>query len=558
MLSFATAFMPLETGDQPQSGVAEETVRNALDIASLLVGVVTGIVAGFLAAAILSGFFKRVLRRSPAGSALVKRVRTPLYWTAMFWGAWIGLQVTLLDTDLANWSNGALVGTVSHGILILAIFGITWIGYAAAWVFEDAAKVRQNIDQGRARRFETQAQVVRRLTQVVVAIIGICVILGTFEAARQAMTTLLASAGLISVIAGLAAQQTLSNVFAGIQLAFTDAIRVGDVVVANDKNESGAIEEITLSYIVVRLWDERRLIIPSTYFTSTTFENWTRRASAQLGTVLIQLDWAAPMTLVRAKVEQILSATDLWDGRTWAVQLTDVDASTITVRVLVSAENSGNLWDLRCHIREELVSWIVNEEPWARPSTRIQPMQTISVEADKSREKMAALAAELSTIAEDEVGPTDTVTRGSAVVAAAAASAAADDDPQEATHAARLFAARRKYKRARRRAMADRQRDLAEGVALEPGTETKVMSATALQQALAARSSDGELTQTSSGRGERLFSGSPDAEERSEIYAGPGEEALAEREAVAQRRKREAMGGDQAENHDEDQRDKLN
>ncbi|MDC4233482.1 mechanosensitive ion channel family protein [Actinomyces sp. B33] len=553
--------------DAPQSGAAEETVANALDIMSLLLGCAIGVVIGFVGAAILSGVFTRVLRRSPAGSALVKRIRTPLYWTCMTWGAWIGLQITLQDTDLSTWSNGALVAITSHGLLVLAIAGMTWIAYAAAWVFEDAARARLAIDQGRARRFETQAQVLRRLVQVIVVIIGLCVILGTFEAARQAMTTVLASAGLLSVVAGLAAQQTLGNVFAGVQLAFTDAIRVGDVVVVNDKGESGAIEEITLSYVVVRLWDERRLIVPSTHFTQTPFENWTRRASAQLGTVLIHLDWTAPMTLVRDRVEQILAATDLWDGRTWAVQVTDSDASTITVRILVSARNSGDLWDLRCHIREQLVSWVVSDEPWARPAVRIQPQETVSVPHDASRERMAVLAAELSAIAADPSAPGDEQDRETAVARADAAAAQADENPSDAAHAARLLAARRKAKRARRRTMEDRRRALAHASDEPTGTpadaQTQLMSETALAAALrdgppvllnppadvptgdlpvlqAPRQSSDEAAErtvtTTSGRGERIFSGSPDADERSEIYAGPGDEALAEREEIARRR----------------------
>ena len=157
------------------------------------------------------------------------------------------------------------------------------------------------------------------------------------------------------MIFGLAAQQTLGNVFAGLQLAFTDAIRMGDVVIASDKQETGSVEEITLSYVVVRIWDERRLIIPCRYFTQTPFENWTRRAAAQLGTVELKLDWSAPMTLIRTKVEQLLTATDLWDGRTWAVQITDSDEYTVTVRILVSAANSGNLNDLRAYLREQVL-----------------------------------------------------------------------------------------------------------------------------------------------------------------------------------------------------------
>ena len=594
--------------DGAQSGVAEVAVSNAIDIASLLLSAAVAAVIGFVVAAFVSALLGRTFRRWQVGAALVKRIRTPLYVTAMVWGAWIGLDWRLQEADLTKWSNGALVSSALHGLLILAIVAMTWILYSAAWVFEDAARLRNRADQGRSRRFATQAQVLRRLTQVLVVIVGICVILGTFAAARQAMGTLLASAGLMSVIAGLAAQQTLGNVFAGIQLAFTDAIRVGDVVVANAKGESGAIEEITLSYVVVRVWDERRLIIPSTYFTSTTFENWTRRAAAQLGTVEVQLDWSAPMALIRQKVEQILTSTDLWDGRTWNVQMTASDTSTVTIRILVSAENSGNLWDLRCHLRERLIEWIVAEEPWTRPSTRIQTYQGTPVAHDTSRAQVAAFAAELRSIAGDTSVPLGHES-GNTAIEDARHALEGEDAGIDAEHAARMVAARRKAKRARRRAMADRIRDLAEAgdrgeASPRDDSSTQVMTRGTLQKVLeavakgvqpgaeessspvpgtqgvtdtgaisarelsekngsastseqAATSSQGKnisseskeseskepdaitMTLTTSGKGERLFSGSPDAEERSAIFAGPGEDALAEREATRQRRERE-------------------
>ncbi len=355
----------------------------------------------------------------------------------------------------------------------------------------------------------------------------------------------------------LAAQQTLGNVFAGLQLAFTDAIRVGDVVVAGDKHETGSVEEITLSYVVVRIWDERRLIIPSRYFTQTPFENWTRRAAAQLGTVELKLDWSAPMTLIRAKVEQLLTATDLWDGRTWGVQITDSDEYTVTVRVLVSAKNSGHLSDLRAYIREQLISWIVTEEPWARPAQRIEPRQTVTVEQDMSRERIARLAAELAGISgTNEAGaasgasashtgaPASAGEQSGAATGGAASAISASGDaataPKDPVHAARMVAARRKAKRARRRAMADRQRELAEGGPSASRDETQVISKSALRKIIeAAGNANPQLTQTltatSVGRGERFFSGSAEAEARAAALEGPGEEAYAEREAEARR-----------------------
>ena len=318
------------------SGITQAAVDNALNVASLVFATLVGAAIGFFVALVIAIIVRPIARRSRYFAAIVKRVRTSFYLTALSWGAWIGLQVMLVNTTLSDWSNGGLVGFASHVLLIVSILTTTWMIYNCAWIFEDATQIRQARDGGVSRKFETQAQIIRRLLQVLIIIVGVCFALFTFDAARQAMTTVLASAGLISVIAGLAAQQTLGNVFAGIQLAFTDAIRVGDVVVAGGTNApSGKVEEITLSYIVVRLADERRLIVPSTYFTSNTFENWTRRAAKQLGSVELKLDWAAPMTLIRNQVQKLLLATDLWDGRSWAVQVADSDATTITVSRLI-------------------------------------------------------------------------------------------------------------------------------------------------------------------------------------------------------------------------------
>lgn len=240
---------------------------------------------------------------------------------------------------------------------------------------------------GRARRFETQAQaVVRRLVQLIVVIIGIVAILSTFAAARQAMTTLLASAGLISVIAGPAAQQTLGNVFAGIQLAFTDAIRVGDV---SRRQRQGGIGRDRGDHPVLR----RRAPVgraaahhPLDLFhprRPRELDAGPRPSSAPSRS---NLDWAAPMALIRQKVESLLQATDLWDGRTWNVQMTGSDTSTVTVRILVSAKNSRAACGIcAAGLREHIIAWVVAEEPRARPATRIQPQAEVAVPVDTSR-----------------------------------------------------------------------------------------------------------------------------------------------------------------------------
>ena len=537
----------------PQSG-AEAAVVTTIDFTLLILGPIVGAFVGVVISVVMSALLRKAFAKAATASSILARVRRPGHFTFAAWGAWAGLGIALVNPNLSDWNGTSITTFLMHVLLILALACLTWMAYAAAWVFEDAARARQESDQGRSRRFETQAQVLRRLTQSIIVVVGVVAIIGTFEVARQAMTTVLASAGVLSVIAGLAAQQTLGNVFAGLQLAFTDAIRVGDVVVAGDKHETGSVEEITLSYVVVRIWDERRLIIPCRYFTQTPFENWTRRAAAQLGTVELKLDWSAPMTLIRTKVEQLLTSTDLWDGRTWGVQITDSDEYTVTVRVLVSAKNSGHLSDLRAYLREQLISWIVTEEPWARPAQRIEPRQTVTVEKDMSRERIARLAAELAGISgtNEAVAATgvssahpvagERTAAGSATGGAASAAGAmpAGVSPKDPAHAARMVAARRKAKRARRRAMADRQRELAEGGPTASRDETQVISKAALRKIIeAAGNANPQLTQTltatSIGRGERFFSGSADADERAAALEGPGEEAYAEREAEVRR-----------------------
>lgn len=551
----------------PQSG-AEAAVATTIDFTLLILGPIVGAFVGVVISVVMSVLLRKAFAKAATASSILARVRRPGHFTFAAWGAWAGLGIALVNPNLSDWNGTSITTFLMHVLLIVALACLTWMAYAAAWVFEDAAKARQDSDQGRSRRFETQAQVLRRFTQGIVVVVGVVAIIGTFEVARQAMTTVLASAGVLSVIAGLAAQQTLGNVFAGLQLAFTDAIRVGDVVVAGDKQETGSVEEITLSYVVVRIWDERRLIIPCRYFTQTPFENWTRRAAAQLGTVELKLDWSAPMTLIRTKVEQLLTSTDLWDGRTWGVQITDSDEYTVTVRVLVSAKNSGHLSDLRAYLREQLISWIVTEEPWARPAQRIEPRETVTVEKDMSRERIARLAAELAgisgtneAVAATGVSPAHPVAgertaAGSATGGAASAAGAipAGVSPKDPAHAARMVAARRKAKRARRRAMADRQRELAEGGPAASRDETQVISKAALRKIIeAAGNANPQLTQTltatSIGRGERFFSGSADADERAAALEGPGEEAYAEREAEA-RRAQERREGHKNRNSD--------
>jgi small-conductance mechanosensitive channel len=178
----------------------------------------------------------------------------------------------------------------------------------------------------------------------------------------------LASAGLIGLVAALAAQSTLGNVFAGLHVAFGNSLRLDDVVVV--EGEWGRIEEITLSYVVVRVWDDRRLILPSSYFTTTPFQNWTRSSSAMIGTIELDVDWTVSVDKMRDAARQAVQADDLWDHRAFGWQVTEATGGLIRVRIMVRAADSSMLWDLRCIVREQMVSWLQQEQPSALPRRR--------------------------------------------------------------------------------------------------------------------------------------------------------------------------------------------
>jgi hypothetical protein len=226
-----------------------------------------------------------------------------------------------------------------------------------------------------ARKTQTQLAIVRRLAVAAVMIVAAASILMTFEGVQAIGASLFASAGLVSLVAGLAAQSTLANVFAGVQLAFSGAIRVDDVVIA--EKEWGNIEEITLTYVVVRIWDDRRLVLPSTYFTTTPFENWTRSSTELFGSVELDLDWRVSPAAMRQHLEVILAATDSWDGRASVLQVTDATGGMVRVRILVTAADAGQLFDLRCFVREEMVSWVHTHDPAGMPRSRVQLLEEV-------------------------------------------------------------------------------------------------------------------------------------------------------------------------------------
>jgi small-conductance mechanosensitive channel len=260
---------------------------------------------------------------------------------------------------------------IMHVLVILSIAAFAWLVAALVLVLEDFALSRWRTDVPdnlKRRRFKTQVVILRRVSVAAIVIITVGIILMTIPGIRALGASLLASTALISVVAALAAQSTLGNVFAGLQLAFSDAVRVDDVVVV--EGEWGRIEEITLTYVAVQIWDDRRLLLPTSYFTTKPFQNWTRTGSAVLGTAEIDVDWSVPVEALRKELREVCVGSELWDGRVCVLQVTDAVGGNIRLRALVSAADAPALWDLRCLVRERLVAYVWEHHQDAIPRTR--------------------------------------------------------------------------------------------------------------------------------------------------------------------------------------------
>ncbi|WP_253908555.1 mechanosensitive ion channel family protein [Arthrobacter sp. H41] len=300
-----------------------------------------------------------------------RRARTPLRAVLGITAIRIALDVT---AGRMPW-----FGPVSYLLVLGLIAALAWLAAMLLLLIETVLLRKygsETRDHRRMSRLKTQIMLARRVGVAVIITLAVATVLLTIDEVRALGAGILASAGLISIVAGLAVQSSLSNVFAGVQLAFTDAIRVDDVVVVEDK--MGTIEEITMTYVVVQVWDERRLILPSTYFTSTPFENWTRRRSELLGTVELDLDWSAPIDAMRGHLHSILEGTDLWDGRTATLQVTEAVNGLIRARVLVSAADSGAIWDLQCLVREAMVVFLQDGYPATLPRQRWETVHAVS------------------------------------------------------------------------------------------------------------------------------------------------------------------------------------
>jgi hypothetical protein len=515
--------------------IPEETVQSTVSLTVTLAWAAAALVAAYLVVTIVSAIIHRIARRRPLLRDMSVRLRRPLRVLLMVVAVWIAFRLSAHQDE-------AWYDPLRHGLLIATILASAWLVGAMAFVVEDRtlARISHSSDDRHARRVQTQISVVRRVTVAVIAVLAVGAVLLTFPAMRAAGASILASAGLLSLVAGLAAQSSLANTFAGMQIAFTDAIRVDDVVVLN--GEFGRIEEITLTYVVVHAWDDRRLILPSTYFTTTPFENWTRRAADLLGTVEIDVDFRVPLDDMRAELDRLLAESSLWDQRLGILQVTGATEGVVRTRALVSAADAGNLWDLRCAVREGLVVWLQRAAPYAIPRTRLQGVAPLPDDDGDGpaispvEDSAASAGASADPAPSERIGRRAPAVLPAAPGSSAASTGSATDSAAESAAEAPAGGTRSTTRRGPRRAPVRDRRLPSPTRSSVPPAETPETTVLLGDVPVTARGGAAETVVMSPIDRPGLYSGSKDAEERAQHFSGPGEDAIAEREELAERR----------------------
>jgi small-conductance mechanosensitive channel len=325
------------------------------------------VVVALIVHSVLFAIAKRVTKRTggPIGNSLVRHAEGPTRWIFPLLAIILALPILPVRDEL--------VQIVRHVVGLGAIAAIAWVIILLAEVFGDAlyARYRTDIaDNLTARRVRTQIAVLRRIFTLLVVVITAAIILMTFPAIHQLGTSLLASAGIAGIIVGMAMKSTLSSLIAGLQIALTQPIRIDDVVIVG--GEYGWIEEILTTYVVVRTWDLRRLVVPLSYFIENVFQNWTRNTSDLLAYVYIYADYTVPVEELRQEFRRILGTTPLWDEKVCVLQVSDATEQTMQIRALASAADSSKAWDLRCLVREKLIQFQQEKYPSSLPKARAE------------------------------------------------------------------------------------------------------------------------------------------------------------------------------------------
>jgi len=339
--------------------------------------------ASILLGSILLHFvlFKALKTLNKSDLYLVTHVREKFKTPSLVFLITVALNIIVFSFAPQN----LLTNYIKHGLKLLVIFSVAWLIVKLISLGKEMVLRRYNVDEKdnlKARRVYTQFNVIERIFNFMVILIALAVALVTFESIRKIGVSLFASAGLAGIILGFAAQKMIGTVLAGFQIAITQPIRLDDVVIV--EGEWGWIEEITLTYVVVRIWDKRRLVVPTTYFIEKPFQNWTRVSSDILGTVFIYTDYTVPFDILREELTRILKSDENWDGNVNVLQVTNSTEKTVEIRALMSAIDSPTAWDLRVSVREKLIDFLQKNYPDSLPKSRLvldNPAEENSIEA---------------------------------------------------------------------------------------------------------------------------------------------------------------------------------
>ena len=337
-----------------------------------------GILGGAILVALVGHYLifttiERVSKRTKTvfDASLVQHCSQPTRFIAILLAVSFVLPLLMIPPTMLDF--------VKHLLSLCFIASVAWLIIRFTFVLDDLILSRYEIDMRdnlQARKIQTQLQIFKKIVTVVVVILALAVMLMSFDRVRQLGTSILASAGIIGIIIGLAAQRTIATFLAGLQIAITQPIRVDDVVIV--ENEWGRIEEITFTYVVVRIWDLRRLVLPITHFIEKPFQNWTRVTADILGTVFLYVDYTVPVQAVREELHRILKSTDFWDGKTGVLQVTNATERTVELRALMSAHDAPTAWSLRCEVREKLIEFIQKNYPDGLPKVRAEIRESVA------------------------------------------------------------------------------------------------------------------------------------------------------------------------------------
>lgn len=324
--------------------------------------------AAFAAVELIHLSIRRFGKRSRMLTAFGEYSHRAFKFAAIILAVYLAVGWATRDQQGAPWR-----GVLLHILLIAVVITVAWLVATVPTAVEKVAleRLRADVPDNRAiRRMRTQVVLLRRVAVTVVCVITLGILLMTFPNVRAIGASVLVSAGVIGAIVAIAAQSVLGNVLAGIQLVLSDAVRLDDVVVV--EGEWGRVETLTLNYVAVQIWDDRRLILPTSYLTTKPFQNWTRTHAALLGTVEFDVDWSVPIQAARDALRRFAEASPLWDGRVCVLQVTDATGGKLRLRALISAADAGGLWDLRCLLREQLVVWLRTYQRSALPRIRAE------------------------------------------------------------------------------------------------------------------------------------------------------------------------------------------